>query len=60
MSILNRLEQAKEQDLEGITIAAEQARSFVGIAKGIHIMAIKAEHNIPAILNQAKISLPSQ
>ncbi len=58
-SIVNRLANAKDPSLEGIQIAAEQVRRFTGIAKGVHIMAIKAEHHIPAILNQAKINLPS-
>ncbi len=59
-SIINRLEKAQNPLSEGISIAAEQVKSFVGIAKGVHIMAIKAEESIPLILNQAKINLPSQ
>ncbi len=55
-AILNRLERAKDPYLEGISIAAEQIKSFSGIAKGVHIMAIKAEDKIPKILEQANIN----
>ena len=55
-AILERLEKADNPGLEGIAIAAEQVRSFVGITKGVHIMAIKAEKLIPSIINQAKIN----
>ena len=54
--ILNRLEKAEDPYLEGISIAAEQIKSFTGIAKGVHIMAIKAENKIPEILELAKIN----
>ena len=55
-AILNRLEKAEDPYLEGISIAAEQVKRFTGIAKGVHIMAIKAEHKIPEILELAKIN----
>ncbi len=58
--ILKRLEEAENPSLEGISIAAEQIKHFVGIAKGVHIMAIKAEDKIPSILDQAKINLRCQ
>ena len=35
---------------EGIAIAAEQVKRYVGISKGVHIMAIKAEKFIPEII----------
>ena len=41
---------------EGISIAAEQVKSFLGIAQGVHLMAVKAEQQIPMILNKANIS----
>ncbi len=53
--ILNRLDTAEDPYLEGISIAAEQIKSFTGIAKGVHIMAIKAEAKIPQILELANI-----
>ncbi len=59
-SILDRLEKANDPALEGISIAAEQVRDFVGITKGVHIMAIKAEKLIPSILEKANINLLSQ
>ena len=59
-SILNRLEKSNDPQSEGISIAAEQVRHFVGITQGVHIMAIKAERLIPSILDQSNISLRYQ
>ena len=42
---------------EGIAIAAEQVKSYLGMAQGVHLMAVKAEERIPAILDQAEVSL---
>jgi len=55
--ILNRLKDAKDPLQEGMLIAAEQARDFINIAQGIHIMAVKTEHLIPQILEMADINL---
>ncbi|WP_049750880.1 methylenetetrahydrofolate reductase [Prochlorococcus marinus] len=59
-SILARLDNAHEPIKEGITIAAEQVKSFLGITKGVHIMAIRAEHLIPQILDQANVKKLNQ
>ena len=56
-NILNRLKEAKNPLDEGIQIAAEQAQEFFSIANGIHLMAVKAEHLIPEILEKADINL---
>ncbi|MBO8233055.1 methylenetetrahydrofolate reductase [Prochlorococcus marinus XMU1419] len=56
-NILNRLKDAKNPLDEGIQIASEQARDFINIANGIHLMAIKAENLIPEILERANINL---
>jgi len=56
-NILNRLKDAKEPLQEGIQIAAEQAQDFINIANGIHLMAVKAEHLIPEILEKADLNL---
>ena len=56
-NILNRLKYAKDPLKEGIQIAAEQAHEFINIADGIHLMAVKAEHLIPEILEKANINL---
>jgi methylenetetrahydrofolate reductase (NADPH) len=56
-NILNRLKNAKDPLQEGIEIAAEQAKDFINIANGIHIMAVKAEHLIPKILEKADLNL---
>ncbi len=55
--ILNRLKDAKDPIKEGILIAAEQAKDFMNIAEGIHLMAVKAEHLIPEILETAGLNL---
>ena len=56
-NILNRLKDAKKPLEEGILIAAEQAQDFIQIANGIHLMAVKAEHLIPDILEKAGLNL---
>ena len=55
--ILNRLKEAKDPLKEGIIIAAEQAKDFINIADGIHLMAVKSEHLIPEILEIADLNL---
>jgi len=56
-NILNRLKNAKDPLQEGIQIAAEQAKDFINIADGVHLMAVKAEHLIPEILEKADLNL---
>ena len=56
-NILNRLKDAKEPLQEGIKIAAEQAHDFMNIANGVHLMAVKAEHLIPQIIENANLNL---
>ena len=56
-NILNRLKVSKSPLEEGIQIAAEQARDFINIANGIHLMAVKAENLIPEILERANLNL---
>jgi len=56
-NILNRLKDAKDPLKEGIKIAAEQAHDFMNIANGVHLMAVKAEHLIPEIIEKANLSL---
>jgi methylenetetrahydrofolate reductase (NADPH) len=53
--IIDRLAAAADPAAEGIAIAAEQVATYRGIAQGVHLMAVKAEERIPAILNQAGI-----
>ena len=55
-SIISRLENSSNPIDEGITIAAEQVKSFLDIAQGVHIMAVKAEEKIPMILDRANIN----
>ncbi len=57
-SLIARLEAAPDPAEEGIQIAAEQVQQYLGLAQGVHLMAIKAEERIPAILKRAGVSLP--
>ena len=56
-NIINRLKNAKDPLQEGIQIAAEQAKDYINIADGVHLMAVKAEHLIPEILKKAELTL---
>ncbi|MFN3927341.1 MAG: methylenetetrahydrofolate reductase [Pseudanabaenaceae cyanobacterium] len=51
--IIDRLAQAEQPLAEGINIAAAQIKIAQQICDGVHIMAIKAEHLIPEILQRA-------
>ena len=55
-SIISRLESSSNPIDEGISIASEQVKSFLGIAQGVHIMAVKAEEQIQTILHKANIN----
>ena len=55
-SVIDRLAAAADPAQEGIAIAAEQVRAYRAIAQGVHLMAIKAEERIPAILRQAGVA----
>ena len=55
-ALIERLAQAEDPAEEGVAIAAEQVSSYLGIAQGIHLMAVKAEQRIPQILDRAGIS----
>ena len=55
-SIISRLDSSSNPIDEGISIAAEQVKSFLGIAQGVHLMAVKAEQQIPIILEKANIN----
>jgi methylenetetrahydrofolate reductase (NADPH) len=55
--IIDRLAKAKSPLQEGIAIAAEQIQTAQQICQGVHIMAIKAEHLIPEILDRAGVSI---
>ncbi len=58
--IIERLNKANDPLSEGINIAAEQTKSFCKIAKGVHIMAIKAEEHISTIIEKADINLATK
>ncbi|PLS69646.1 MAG: 5,10-methylenetetrahydrofolate reductase [Cyanobacteria bacterium M5B4] len=53
--IIDRLASAPDPLDMGITIAAEQIRQAQSLCQGVHIMAIKAEHLIPQILDRSGI-----
>ncbi|MCX5930749.1 MAG: methylenetetrahydrofolate reductase, partial [Cyanobacteria bacterium] len=52
----DRLAASADPAAEGVAIAAEQVRSYSGIAQGVHLMAVKAEERIPRILAEAGVS----
>ena len=52
-AVIDRLAAAPDPAAEGVVIAAEQVGAYLQIAQGVHLMAIKAEERIPAILRQA-------
>ena len=54
--LIERLDQAADPAMEGIEIAAEQVRRYLGIVQGVHLMAIKAEDRVPKILEIAGVS----
>ncbi|MDX2271100.1 MAG: methylenetetrahydrofolate reductase [Cyanobacteriota bacterium] len=54
-AIIERLAQSDHPLQEGIQIAAEQIKQARQICQGIHVMAVKAEHLIPQILDEAGI-----
>jgi len=55
-ALIERLEGASDPAAEGVQIAAEQVAAYRGIAQGVHLMAIKAEERIPAILGKAGVA----
>lgn len=55
-AVIDRLAAATDPAAEGVRIAAEQVVTYLQIAKGVHLMAIKAEERIPAILQQAGLA----
>jgi methylenetetrahydrofolate reductase (NADPH) len=52
-SVIDRLAAAANPAAEGVDIAAEQVASYLELAQGVHLMAIKAEERIPEILRLA-------
>ena len=54
--LISRLDAASDPAHEGVVIAAEQVKRYLGVVQGVHLMAIKAEHRIPRILDLAGIS----
>ena len=57
-ALIARLEAAEDPAAEGIAIAAEQVKRYLGVAQGVHLMAVRAEERIPTILDQAGVNLP--
>jgi len=55
-AVIDRLAGAANPAAEGVAIAAEQVASYLELAQGVHLMAIKAEERIPEILRLAGLS----
>ena len=54
--LIARLAAADDPASEGIAIAAEQVHRYLGIAQGVHVMAVRAEERIPEVLEKAGLS----
>jgi len=54
--LIARLGAAEDPVLEGVIIAAEQVHQYLGIAQGVHVMAVRAEQRIPEVLKRAGLS----
>ena len=54
--LIERLDRAADPAMEGITIAAEQVKRYLGLVQGVHLMAVRAEERIPRILDLSGIS----
>jgi len=54
--LIARLAAADDPAAEGIAIAAEQVHRYLGIAQGVHVMAVRAEERIPEVLKKAGLS----
>jgi methylenetetrahydrofolate reductase (NADPH) len=54
--IIERLAAASDPAAEGVAIAAEQVAEYLGIARGVHLMAVRAEARIPTILDRAGVA----
>jgi methylenetetrahydrofolate reductase (NADPH) len=54
-ALIDRLAGAADPREEGIKIAAEQVSKYCKIAKGVHLMAIKAEESLVQVLSLAEI-----
>ncbi|MEO1003794.1 MAG: methylenetetrahydrofolate reductase [Cyanobacteria bacterium J06638_7] len=57
--VIDRLAAAADPAAEGISIAAEQVASYVRIAQGVHLMAVRSEERIPLILERAGLRAPA-
>lgn len=57
--IIERLEKAADPLQEGVAIAAEQVRMARDLCQGVHMMAVRREDLIPAILELAGIKQPA-
>ncbi len=55
--IISRLDQSPQPIAEGVAIAAEQVKQYLDFAQGVHMMAVKAEHLIPKILDLSGLNL---
>jgi methylenetetrahydrofolate reductase (NADPH) len=55
-ALIQRLERAVHPLDEGVRIASEQVQWAQQLCQGVHLMAVKREDLIPAILTQAGLS----
>lgn len=55
--LIERLERAQDPLAEGMAIAAEQVQAARHLCQGVHMMAVRREDLIPAILEQAGLTM---
>ncbi|MFM9109283.1 MAG: methylenetetrahydrofolate reductase, partial [Prochlorococcaceae cyanobacterium] len=55
-AIIDRLAAATYPAAEGVAIAADQVATYRPLVQGVHVMAVKAEERIPAVLHQAGLT----
>lgn len=54
-SLIKRMRQAKDRELEGFIIAGETIKDLKGLAQGVQIVTLGWEHRLPTILEYANL-----
>jgi methylenetetrahydrofolate reductase (NADPH) len=54
-SLIKRMRQAKDRELEGFIIAGETIKNLKGLAQGVQIVTLGWEHRLPTILEYADL-----
>ena len=54
-TLIKRMRQAKDREMEGFVIAGETIRHLKGLAQGVQIVTLGWENRIPTILDHAEL-----